>query len=237
MQYFGGKQRIADEIAPIIQLLRGDRPYFEPFVGGANVVTRITGGVRIAADVVPELIALYRALQEGWTPPRSLTKDEYRAIKADPTPTPLRGFAAFGCSFAGKYFGGYAGKDSRSTRCYATNAANGLEKKRVGLMGCALMCGDYRTFTPKGCLIYCDPPYRGTTAYAGAGKFNSDEFWGRCREWAKNNVVLVSEYDAPVDCTVVCWEKEVRTEIRGKEGRLPRIERLYQVIPEDIDNV
>lgn len=44
MQYFGGKQRIANDICAIINLLRDGRPYFEPFVGGANIIHRITGG-------------------------------------------------------------------------------------------------------------------------------------------------------------------------------------------------
>lgn len=185
--------------------------------------------MRVASDVVPELIELYRALQSGWEPPRQLTRDEYYAIKADPTPTSLRGFAAFGCSFAGKYFGGYAGQDKRTTVSYATNAANSLGIKRAGLQDVVFHCASYDLFNPVGCLIYCDPPYANTTGYSGAGRFDTDKFWSVVRKWSDaGNTVLISEYTAP-DWAVVAWEKPVKTEIRGNAGRLPRIERLYMV--------
>lgn len=224
MQYFGGKQRIADDIVPIIQLFRGDRPYFEPFVGGANIIHKVTGGVRIASDIMPDLIALYKELQNGWQPPMNLTVEQYQQLKADPEPTALKAFAGFGCSFAGKYFGGYAGNNTE--RSYATNAANSLKKKTKGLDGVDFYCGSYDSFTPQGCLIYCDPPYKGTTAYKGAGKFDSERFWDICRKWATNNIVLISEYDAPSDFILV-WEKAVKTDIRGTAGQLDRIERLF----------
>jgi len=231
MHYFGGKQRIADEICSVIRLLRGDRPYLEPFLGGANIITRLSGGRRVASDVVPDLIELYRELQNGWVPPRDFSKAEYDIIRASTGSSALRGFAAFGCSFAGKYFGGYAGQDKRTTVSYASNAANGLEKKRPGLMNVELSCVSYDTHQPTGYLIYCDPPYANTTAYAGAPPFDSARFWAMCRWWAANdNIVLVSEYEAPSDIPV-CWEKQVQTEIRGKLGRIDRTEKLFLLMP------
>lgn len=229
MQYFGGKQRIAGDIAGIINLLRGNRPYLEPFVGGGNIISRVMGDNRIGADIVPELINMYIALQNGWKPPRRISREEYQRIKADPTPTPLRAFVGFGCSFAGKYFGGYAGQDIRGTQSYAENAANGLEKKLLGLMNVQFCCKSYDTLDPIGYLIYCDPPYAGTTSYSAAGKFCSDTFWATCRKWAANdNIVLVSEYTAPPGIPVI-WEKKVKTEIRGTEGRLSRTEKLFML--------
>ena len=225
MRYFGGKQRIANELIPIIDLLRGDRTYFEPFVGGANVITRVEGGRRVASDVVPELINMYKALQTGWQPPGQLSREEYDQIKAMTEPHPLKAFAGFGCSFAGKYFGGYASSGERN---YAANAASSLKTKVKGMADVEFYHGDYRSFDPTNCLIYCDPPYNGTTSYSAAGKFNSESFWAICRWWALDNTVLVSEYDAPSDWTVL-WEKSVKTDIRGKDGKINRTEKLFLV--------
>jgi len=50
MKYQGSKSRIAKYIVPIIQdyIDRLDRPiYFEPFVGGANVIDKVDCAVRV----------------------------------------------------------------------------------------------------------------------------------------------------------------------------------------------
>ena len=51
---------------------------------------------------------------------------------------------------------------------------------------------------PQNALIYCDPPYAGTTGYNG-GDFDSDRFWEWAREVSKQNLLAVSEYKAPDD--------------------------------------
>lgn len=51
---------------------------------------------------------------------------------------------------------------------------------------------------PQNALIYCDPPYVGTTGYNG-GDFDSDRFWEWAREVSKQNLLSVSEYKAPDD--------------------------------------
>jgi len=229
VQYFGGKQRVATELVVEIQRHRtGDSQlFFEPFLGGANIVTLISGR-RAAADANIDLITMYKALQQGWVPPSTLSAEEYALAKALPEgTTPIKAFAGFGCSFAGKWFGGYA---KSGVRNYALNAKNSLEKKRSGLQGVALFAKKYNEFTPIGALVYCDPPYQGTTQYGAVGEFNTAAFWDTMRQWAEQNIVLVSEYAAPDNCEVV-WEKHVITDIRGTEGKLPRVEKLFLVHP------
>ena len=230
MRYFGGKQRIAKDICEIITRYRPDDRtwFFEPFLGGANIVTRLAGN-RVAADANRDLVALYVALQKGWVPPATVTKEEYELAKLGGSTPAFRAFCGFGCSFAGKWFGGYAGSDGRN---YASNAANSLAAKTPGLIGVRLYARPYTDFAPTNMVIYCDPPYKGTTQYGAVGVFDSSIFWETMSEWAsRGNTVLVSEYDAPNALCEVVWEKEVRTDIRGTGGRLARVERLFLVRP------
>ena len=169
---------------------------------------------------------MYKALQNGWIPPKQLTKEEYDYIKNNKDKKPhLTGFVGFGCSFAGKWFGGYA-KNNRGDN-YCLNTYNSLMKKMETLQDVKFEVVDYKNFKPENYLIYCDPPYKGTTQYGLIGKFNTDEFWGIMREWSKNNTVVISEYNAPEDFICV-WQKETKTEIRNKENiRENRIEKLF----------
>lgn len=227
MRYFGGKQRIADHIAQVIKTYRtsDDVWFFEPFLGGANIAPRLTGK-RVASDANKPLIALYKALQNGFVPPTEVSRELYTQAQRGEVSPELQAFIGFGCSFAGKWFGGYASSDDRN---YALNAYNSLMKKVPGLQGIHLIDKPYTEFRPSGMVVYCDPPYQGTTQYGAVGAFDSAEFWNIMQVWARDNTVLVSEYTAPDFCKVV-WEKQVRTDIRGKDGRIDRTEKLFLVV-------
>ena len=51
---------------------------------------------------------------------------------------------------------------------------------------------------PENALVYCDPPYAGTTGYNGED-FDSNRFWEWARFLSKTHLVAVSEYNAPDD--------------------------------------
>lgn len=56
--------------------------------------------------------------------------------------------------------------------------------------------GDYRDVEiPRGAVVYCDIPYRGTETYLGAEEFSHDDFY----RWALSRPfdVYISEYDMP----------------------------------------
>ena len=56
---------------------------------------------------------------------------------------------------------------------------------------------DYREIElPDDCVVYADPPYKGTSGYNGAN-FDSDAFWDWCRKCP--HPVYISEYTAPDD--------------------------------------
>ena len=72
-----------------------------------------------------------------------------------------------------------------------------LIKQAQGFIGATLHCGDYRRLCDRvsGAVIYCDPPYAGTTSYCHS--FDSQAFWRYVNELSKTNIVLVSESTAP----------------------------------------
>lgn len=68
MKYMGSKSRIAKYIVPIIQKYINDNDintYFEPFVGGANVIDKIKCNKKIGSDKNKYLIALLQRVQAG----------------------------------------------------------------------------------------------------------------------------------------------------------------------------
>lgn len=86
MKYVGSKNRISKYIAPIIQKCIDDnniKIYFEPFVGGANMIDKIKCEKRIGNDNNKYLIALLNVIQQGWNPLEeiNMTKTLYNDIK------------------------------------------------------------------------------------------------------------------------------------------------------------
>lgn len=110
MQYLGGKSKTRKQISAFLESVRKPyQTYFEPFVGGAWVLQEMSGK-RIASDGNKALIAMYKALQNGWVPPVFVSEEEYQLVKKMNNKTdPMTAFAGFGCSFAGKLWGGMLG--------------------------------------------------------------------------------------------------------------------------------
>lgn len=213
MQYMGSKKRCAKEILPIILKDRkANQWYVEPFVGGFNMIDKVKG-LRLASDIHPYLIALFQALQKGWQPPDFVSRDEYYAVKAnlESYPSEFVGFVGFGCSFSGKWWGGYANHTYKGLPKNRTlEVKNGIMKQVKALAGIDIRLGSYTDLRmpSDGCIVYCDPPYEGTTKYE-VGSFNHLDFWQWCRNLSQEgHRVYVSEYQAPQDFTCV-WQKEI----------------------------
>lgn len=235
MKYMGGKAKIARELSWHIN---GDTckglPYWEPFVGSGAILAEVRSIRRIASDKCRALIMMYAALQKGWVPPEELSEEEYAILqKAKDDDDPMTAFAGFGCSFGGKWFGGYAraGKNAPDpSRGYAREAHNTLLKWLKKVRDVEFYAKDYKTLDPEGYVIYCDPPYKNTTGYGATGKFDTDEFWEWVRARAQTNVVFVSEYDAPDDVPLVEEvSKAFSMSVTAKNQK--RIERLYRLAP------
>lgn len=224
MHYFGGKFKTCKQIAEVLKTYKQpNQEYFEPFVGAAWVLKEMDGR-RVASDGNRALIELYKALQNGWQPPEHISEEQYKNIKSNQKEDALTAFAMVGCSFSGKWAGGY-------TRCnrgrnYAKDARNSLLRKLPKIIDVEFIHGLYDEHTPKNMLIYCDPPYAGTTGYKSLPKWDSEKFWDVMREWSKYNTVIISEYKAPEDFKCIA-EFPTKTDIRG--ANMNRVERLFKL--------
>ena len=228
MQYLGGKSKIRKQIAAFLESLRKpNQVYFEPFVGGGWVLQEMSGD-RIASDGNKALIAMYQALQDGWIPPDFVSEDEYNQVKLDcDKNSPMLAFCGFGCSFAGKWFGGYARSEGKD--CYAATSKRSLMKQLPMIQDVKFEHRLFHEWSPKNALIYCDPPYQGTTQYGAFDGFDHELFWQTVRDWVNNgNTVVVSEYNAPDDFVCV---KEMTSQMGLSVGnttnRPKRVEKLF----------
>ncbi len=233
MRYMGSKAKYAKHIMPI--LMGGhdsEKPYVEPFVGGGNMMSACPAPIRWGNDMAAYAVSLLDALSCGWVPPESLSEAEYKSIKANPDSyaPEFVGFAAYSCSYAGKFWGGYArGDDAKGNpRNFASEQKRHLLKQANGLVGVVWSVGGYTDMAiPDGATVYCDPPYAGTTGYKGG--FDHAEFWGWCQSIADRGCrVFVSEYTAPHGWAVV-WEKEVTNSLTRDTGAKRGVERLFTI--------
>ena len=233
MKYMGSKSRIAKYIVPIIQKYIDDNNitmYFEPFVGGANVIDKIRCKRKFGSDKNKYLIALLQHIQSGGQLYDSVDKELYDKARVAVSSKNTSEFEdwqigniGFIASFNGRWFdGGYAKptyektKNGQKYRDYYQEAKRNLLKQEPDLRDIKFKCCDYTTCHPKGCLVYCDPPYQGTKQYANATDFDYDLFWETMRIWSKNNIVLISEENAPSDFMCI-WEQEVSRSIKAND--------------------
>lgn len=222
MRYFGGKVRISKNLALFINnQLKENQTFVDLFCGSCNVISKIDNNrLRIANDKHYYLIEMWKELQKGWLPPKSLTEEEYKYIKNNKDEKPyLTAFVGFGCSFAGKWFGGYAHDGKRN---YCLNAYNSVLNKLKNLKNVMFYNLDYSEVDiPKGSFVYCDIPYKNTTPYCKkeVGEFNHEEFYQWVRENSNKYEIYVSEYkeNVPNDFEIV-WEQNSKKDIRNKNN-------------------
>jgi DNA adenine methylase len=231
MKYMGSKNRIAKYLLPIILKEREERQwYVEPFVGGCNMIDKVDGN-RIGADKNEYVIALFKALQDGWKPPLKVSEEEYLHIKNNLSEydKALAGYVGFN-SYGGKFFRGYR-RDNEGKRDYWKEHHNNLMKQLPKLKDVDFHHTDYRQLTiPDNSIIYCDIPYGDTEKYKVGGqyeKFDYDAFfeWVRIKV-AQGHQVFISEYTAPSDFTCV-WSKEINSNLTNTEIDKTAVERLF----------
>lgn len=97
---------------------------------------------KILNDRHKYLIAMLQGVQNGYNLPESITPEEYRYIRDHKDEDPaLAGFVGFGCSFGGKWFGGYARNASGTN--YALQSKRSLLKDMATLQDAHFVCEDY----------------------------------------------------------------------------------------------
>lgn len=201
--------------------------------GGCNVIDGV-GGNRIANDINYYLIAMwYFLIYFGWKPYK-INRDYYNFVKdnkeiCDPH---IVGWVGFNCSYSGKFFGGFAGETKTkngSIRDYQSEAIGNVLAQVDNLFGVCFKNVSYTDlYIPDNSIVYCDPPYFGTTGY---GKdFDHNEFWEWVRQLNKiGHSVFVSEYNAPDDFVCV-WQKEMNSSLSAngvRGGNKTSVEKLF----------
>lgn len=192
LRYLGGKRNtnLAKSILDKILENREPGQYFvEPFIGGANIMVNVTGN-RIGADRNPIIILLLKALQDGWLPPKDITKEDYikmetyihglvnnpkspetikkRIAQLDKSKIDEREaawFSLLGHDF--QFMGGYPHRTPNIfKKAYDDLFLNGKNEMEVRLRGVKLYnCNYWEIPLPPNSIIYCDPPYSNTTGY------------------------------------------------------------------------
>lgn len=221
MRYNGGKSKLVSGIQKTIDSMRLHRStYIEPFLGGGAVFERVAPDFDDAkcGDTHEDLVLMWKSISEGWIPPSVVTEDNYLRIKLS-KPSALRGFVGFGCSFGAKWFGGYARakKPNGEDRNFADESARACVRASESFKGRTIWHCSYSHFNDvidEDCVVYCDPPYKGTLGYASSGAdFNHDAFWKIAGEWRNRGaLVLVSEFNAPNNWKEISCTDRVRSQ-------------------------
>ena len=239
MKYMGSKNRLAKELAPIIQsyITEETKGYLEPFVGGANMIDKIVCNKRYGSDLHKELIALLSHISISFEDvPNTITKQEYDNVKNNIKNFEdwYVGLVGFCASYNGKYFGGYANDvytKKNTIRMYTDEAIRNLKKQTPNLKGIIFKHCSFLDIKPtiSNFVIYCDPPYRDTTKYK-IEEFPYEQFYDWCRKMSKNNIVIVSEYNMPNDFKCI-WSKEITTSMYKNrivnDDKNNRVEKLF----------
>ena len=236
----GSKSRIAKDIVPIIQDKideNGITTYIEPFCGGCNIIDKIKCEKKIASDNHKYLIEMFKNLNLIQTLPNFISKEEYSNVRECLNKHQnlyedwYIGAVGFLASYNGRFFdGGYAGivhTKSGTTRNYYDEAKRNLLEQIENLQDIEFQYGDYKDLydTQINCLIYCDPPYQGVKQYGTSKNFDYDKFWKWCKEKSKNNIILVSEHNAPNGWDCIWEHKVIRTMDNNK--RVKATEKLF----------
>lgn len=240
MKYMGSKNKHAKSILDnILKYVSGDLSEYtwvEPFVGGCNMIDKVGDlfDKKIGNDAHYYLIEMFKGIQSGWLPPDYVSLEDYNKFRdkakkeIKDADSALIGFVGFGCSYSGKWFGGYArGKDNKGIdRNYCLESKKNILKQKEGILNVELSNLNYLDLNiPDKSIIYCDPPYAGTTKYKD--KFNHVLFWEWCEKQVKNgSLVFVSEYSAPKDWNCI-WSVDVFNSLTKDTGSKIGTEKLF----------
>jgi len=227
MKYLGSKNRIAKHILPImLEHRKKGMTWIEPFVGGANMIDKVEGK-RIGADINEYVISLLNQMSKPHYKAPEISEEKYNDIKKYPSQYPrwIVGYAGTQLSFGAKWFGGYR-RDKQGKRNYCTEAQANVNRQSEKIQGVEFFNYSYDELpiNTDNALIYCDPPYKGTTGYRD--EFDHINFWNWCREMSdRGHIVFVSEYDAPQDFKCI-WQMEVSTNVSINKSKKD-IEKLF----------
>jgi DNA adenine methylase len=233
MNYLGSKRKLAKHIIPIMVAeanRHGINAWIEPFVGGANAIEHVPSTFhRYGYDYNSHAIAALTAIRDmAYELPDNISEQQYTALRGTPA-NPISSWVRFVTSFGGKFEGGYA-RDRVGSRNFAAEGRRNAIKQSPKLHGVYLEARDYASIsTDSTSIIYCDPPYAGTTGYK-TGSFDSSKFFAWAQDKAAyGHIVFVSEYSAPECCEEVFSIRQA-CHIDNKASRYDtKVEKLFRV--------
>lgn len=232
MKYMGSKNRIAKHLLPIMLAeceKHGITKWVEPFVGGANMIDKVPDTFeRIGYDLNDHVIhALIDIRDNADKLPECVNEEEYKSYKGLP-PQSMTSWVRIACAYGG-IFESKLAADKTGLRNYASEAKRNAIKQSPKIQKVQFICDSYENLNFTNALIYCDPPYQGTSGYK-TGAFNHEHFFEWCRQQAKKNIVFVSEYNAPDDFECV-WQGEIKTNFASqrKAATHNAVEKLFKV--------
>ena len=208
--------------------------------GGANVIDKIHCDVKVGNDLNQYLIALLKHVQSGGELPSTIDREEYNKVRSafnnhdtSDYENWYVGAVGFLASYNGRFYqGGYARSGYEKTknglryRDYYREAKDNLLNQTQSLKSILFTCADYKAIKATNSLIYCDPPYANTKQFSNSKDFNYNDFWQTMRDWSKNNIVYISELQAPDDFECV-WEHEVSRSIKATD-KSRAVEKLFR---------
>ena len=237
--YHGGKQRIGKKIGNLIidisEEIEGEegfiiKGYCEPFCGRLGVYQHIPELFKDhkpklkykAGDINKSVIKMWKAAQKGWKPSIELiTKKEFMEMKYNGKSSAEKGFVGHFYGYMGKYFQPFDNRHSLSSRKIASDKISLIAHK---LKNVSFSYGKYTRYSNlKNYIIYCDPPYQKQAHYyTESGEhikpFNHLKFWKWCRKMSRNNIIFISEYNAPKDFSLVTSINSQTTGVNMQEN-------------------
>lgn len=191
---------------------------------------------RYGNDANHYLIAMHKAVQRGWVPPKEISEEKYTYIKKYKMehPEELVGFVGHACSYGGQWFRGYA-RDPHHHRNYALKGHNRLVSEAPRLQNVIFTHGCYTKMAiDADSIVYCDPPYRGTRNGYGDIPMDYERFYDWLSRLRKEGArVYLSEYSLPPALGTVIWEKAAHLSLNARRGSGERtavaVERLYRI--------
>ena len=233
----GSKARHAKHIIPIlIDYYKEGQVYVEPFVGGANLIDKVPFKKRIGNDFNEYTIKVLKQIKKDVTvfpkTYKELTLDKYNKIARKPKHK-WYGYCNIVLAWGSRWGAGYkhTKKDylpgAVVKRDYTAEAYRNSQKQSHKLKGIKFNRCSYNDFKyPKNCLIYCDPPYRGTAEYKD--DFDHDKFYKWCKKMTKKgHTVIISEYNMPKKGFKQIWALETKVNFATVTTQAKRTERLF----------
>lgn len=187
-------------------------------------------GMRIGADFSKHVINALILIRDD---PHSIPNDSTEYTKEDRQQAILENsmdgidcLMYFACSFSASFKSSWA--IGHPYEDFVRAAKNNAIKQSPKIHGVNFLHSSYYDLDiPPNSVIYCDPPYAGTSKYKAVGSFDHDKFWEWCRvKHLEGHTIFISEYNAPDDFVCI-WQQELNVSV-AKEGKHKKaIEKLF----------